>query len=109
MWRVSSGAFSAGTDGTASVDLEQLLLADGKTALSNFPGVDRAVALVAHQVGHLQASGLSVAHVPVCGNYYHAEVSGLKPRHKKSLHKTMTELVPVNQELAQAYHESYLA
>lgn len=72
--RISSAAFKPGRDGSISVDLEQSLIAAGLSILARYPSLPRAVALVAHKVGDLKCSGLSVDHVPIEGNEHHGEV-----------------------------------
>ena len=73
-WRVSSAAFTPGTDGTLSVDLEQSLLLAGLLVDATVNGVQRAAAKVAHTVGEYQHAMMDVSHDPVPHNPHHGQV-----------------------------------
>jgi hypothetical protein len=86
-----------------SVDLEQLLHADGFPLDSNYPGIRRAVALVSLTVDFLRGRGLAVHHEPLRCNYYHAGVKGITPKDRRALAKACIEEIPVDQALAERY------
>lgn len=101
-WRVSSGAFSPPKDGCISVDLEQLLHADNKASDALFPGLPRALGLIAHKIEGLRGEGLTVHHEQVAGNFYHGCIRG-KPNDKlrRRLSRNYEIVVPFNIELAE--------
>lgn len=106
-YRVSSAAFKMQSDGTISVDLEEALLRDDLALTAHYPGVDRAVALVAHTVEVHQSYDAAVTHVPVPGNDQHGEVRsnvGRKPmeRAARALADTCQEIVPIDAPAAVA-------
>lgn len=101
-WRVSSGAFSPGSDGCVSVDLEQLLLADLRPIDALFPGLPRALGLVAHKIAELRSRDLSVSHEQVPGNYYHGCITGtFTPATKRALANNFEIIRPFDTETAE--------
>lgn len=72
-FRISSAAFSPGTDDSVSVDLEQSLAAVGLGVTSRYPHLDRSVALVAHTIKEYSDRGSQVSHVPLIDNPHHGE------------------------------------
>lgn len=102
-WIVSSGAFSPSQNGFMSVDLEQLLCADGKAMEFLFPNLPRAVALVAHVLGDYLDRGLMVDHQPIPLNYYHGGVSGKLTRGvRRKLAESYEVICPIDVEQAEA-------
>ena len=75
-FEVSSSAFKKQSDGTISVDLEEVLNIDQLPLDHGYPRVNRAVGLVAHTVGRLQTAGFALSHDPIAGNEYHALARG---------------------------------
>ena len=75
-WRVSSAAFKPQSDGSISVDLEEIQLREGLPINSDYPRVARAVGLVAHRIERLRADGFDVVHVPLPDNVCHGEARG---------------------------------
>lgn len=106
-YEVSSAAFKMQSDGSISVDLEQLLLANGHDAVAFYPRVARAVALVAHRVGRLEAEGATVSHVPIPLNPYHGEVRASFCRKvRRALASSCEILSAIDVALAQSYSGS---
>ena len=75
-FEVSPSAFKKQTDGTISVDLEQVLTSDNLPLDHEYPRVKRAVGLVAHTVGRLTSAGFVVTHDPIDVNAYHGLARG---------------------------------
>lgn len=73
-YRVSSAAFKPGTDGSISVDLEEMMALDGVEVTAKFPSLPRAVGLVAHEICTIRKHGAEVSHVPLLENPYHGEI-----------------------------------
>lgn len=92
-YRVSSAAFMPGTDGTVSIDLEEVLLRHGKGPTSKFPSLPRAVALVAQKIGAIRSAGATVSHVPLAENYYHGEMrsAGMGRKQVRKLARHLAE------------------
>lgn len=79
-WEVTSSAFSPQSDGTISVDLEEVQLEDGVQLTHGYPRVQNAAGLVAHRVHRLRADGFEVYRDPLPQNKYHGEAKGKPPR-----------------------------
>lgn len=101
-WRLSSGAFRPTRDGLVSVDLEQLLVADGLSPILMYPAVDQAVAAACLTVGSIRLENLVVDHDPVPENWYHGSISGNFTKGIRRKLATAAEfLVPINEAEAQ--------
>ena len=74
-YRITSGAFIPGSDGTISVDLEESLRRAGSEVTAQYPSLDKAVALIAHPVRVYTNAGFTVVHQPVHGNRHHGSAS----------------------------------
>lgn len=90
---VGPAAFRPQSDGTISLDLEEALLSDGLPIDGAYGGVARAVGLVAHTVGRLEAAGFAVSHRPVDGNDYHGEAAGSPSRSERRALADTCEIV----------------
>jgi hypothetical protein len=109
-WAVSPSAFRPQSDGTISVDLEQLLKLDDKPLSHGYPRIARAVGLVAHRVGRLGEAGFTVAHVPIEGNDYHGEAKGKPSRSERdNLAKTCEIIVDLDGDTARRHEDERLA
>lgn len=109
-WKPSSVAFKAQSDGTVSVDLEEMLIADGRPLDHRYPRVSRAVGLIAHSVDRLTTAGFTVRHVPIEGNPYHGEARGKLPGAvRRELAATCEIIVPLDGDLAQRHKDEQLA
>jgi hypothetical protein len=88
-----------------SVDLEQLLLRDGKPADFLFPNLPRAVALVAHSASFYRGLDFELAHQPIWSDYYHGGVRGefRKQGRSRKLRDHLEFIIPIDEELAAAH------
>lgn len=109
-WVVSPGAFKPQSDGTISVDLEQIQKLDNKPLTHGYPRVARAVGLVAHTVGRLKQAGFVTTHVPETGNDYHGEARGKPSRtERRTLADTCEIVVGLDGDQAQRFLDEKLA
>lgn len=92
-WTVSPGAFKRQSDGTISLDLEEVLEADNLPLTHGYPRINRAVGLVAHAVARLRAAGFAVTHVPVEENDYHGEARGHPDRPERDALASTCEII----------------
>lgn len=110
IWRPSTSAFKQQSDGTISVDLEEVLIRDGHPLTFCYPRVDRAVGLVAHTVERLTNEGFAVTHEPIPDNDYHGEARGKPSRtSRNSLASTCEIVVPIQGDDAQRHLDAKLA
>jgi hypothetical protein len=102
---VSSAAFKPTRDGSVSVDLEQLLMADGLPLLTMYPAIDQAVAAAAVGVDRVRQAGLEPTHDPDPRNWYHGAIRGnFTGKISRDLARDIEFLVPIDQEAAAHYH-----
>lgn len=73
--RLASGAFCESTEGGMSVDIEELMVADGLDPLAHI--TDSSFGAVRITVGELRALGMKVGWDPIEGNRHHGEVWGI--------------------------------
>lgn len=103
---VSSAAFKMQSDGTISVDLEEILSQDNLPLVHCYPRVNKAVGLVAHTVGRLVADGHEVKHQPVVGNDYHGYAKGKLSKTKRvALANSCEIIVELDKTQARQWHE----
>lgn len=101
-FRISSAAFKAGTDGTCSVDLEQLMHADGLASDALYPGLRGSVGLYAVRVDKVRTEGLGIEHDPLNANWYHGIINGdgLRRKASKRLAQACVPVVDLDQHAA---------
>lgn len=105
-FEVSSAAFKMQSDGTISVDLEEVLIADGHELDHGYPRVARPVGLIAHKVGRLEQAGLKVSHDPLEINDYHGIAAGSASRSERRALAASCEIVrPLDQTMAMRQKE----
>ena len=110
LWQFSSAAFRpSSSDGCLSVDIEELLEADGLTVLTLYGAIDRAVGSATFTVREALDLGLTVEHQPVSKNWYHGGVRGIVSSKNSKLKKKARQLVEIDQAAAQRYHDEKLA
>lgn len=115
-WVTSSAAFKQQSDGTISVDLEEVLRLDGHPLTYGYPRVARAVGMVAHTVGRLTTDGFAVTHDPLEEteeheeNDYHGIAQGkLSSAKRGRLADTCEIIIPIEGDVAQRHHDEKLA
>ena len=107
-YRITSGAFIPGSDGTVSVDLEESLQRSGMQVTALYPGIEKAVAMVGHPIGLYTASGYNVVHQPVAGNDHHGSASTtLKNNALRKVARAFADaaqfVVPIDREAAERF------
>lgn len=108
-YRISSQAFRpSSSDNGLSGDVEQILWTDGLSPLALYPSVSRSIGAASLTIGDIQAQNLTVHHEPVCLNWYHGAVRGIRTGDGKRLSRLAIEIVPIDQEQA-ARREAELA
>ena len=109
-WGVSPAAFRPQSDGSISLDLEEILEADDLPLTHGYPRIARAVGLVAHSVERLREAAFVVSHVPICGNDYHGEARGNPTRESRDALASSCEIiVTLDGDAAQRHHDEKLA
>jgi hypothetical protein len=105
-FEVSPSAFKKQSDGTISVDLEQVLVADDLPLDHEYPRIGRAVGLVAHTVQRLTEAGFAVSHDPLEENDYHGIAAGnLSKTTRVALAETCEIIRPLDQAEAMRQRE----
>lgn len=104
-YRISSAAFTAGSDGTISVDLEESLVRDGLSVTDRYPNLNGAVALVGHVIDEYQQNAFMVDHDPIPDNDHHGAARTLlknKAARKaaRAMASTATFIVDINYDEA---------
>lgn len=91
-YRVGSGAFKAGSDGTISVDLEESFVRAGLAIDAQYPHPDLAqcVALVSNTVAEYQLFDVGISHAPVPGNDHHG--SAVPPKANSAARRAARKL-----------------
>lgn len=101
---VSSAAFHPSkVDKSLSVDLEQLLCADGLESNALYPDLPRSVGLYALRISDLIAMTATVEHRPIWLNWYHGGVQKITHGARKKMAKAAVAVVPIDQEAAAAF------
>lgn len=107
---MSSAAFGpSSSDKRLSVDIEQLMSADGLGPTDLYPGIDRSVGLYAVEVAKVRELNLEIEHQPILPNWYHGGVLNISSHGvRKKLAKAASAVIEIDQAAAQAFHEDRL-
>jgi len=106
-YRVTSGAFIPGTDGSVSIDLEESLLRANLEMTSRYGHLPKTVALVSHTVASYKAQDYKVIHTPIPGNDHHGSATTARKnnalrRAARAMAEQVNYVVPIDPDLAVA-------